>query len=156
MPKVDSERHASWINVINMLFSFNIYLCQFVEIYFILPQALNACAQRVQHANFMAGLSCLDPRMYYVIHQSLGYDMHSFWVGNCQFFSKTHNMKGVSLSVLFSFLRVWWPSFPFSFCPMCTINVFCACTLFSCVSCISLYHVIYNHLTQYSVYFEKG
>ena len=85
-----------------------------------------------------------------VLHQSVETanlcpktELRNFWI--------------ISYFVLFSFLCVRWPSFPTSCCPSprCAHHVFC--TLFSCLSIdSSLYHVIFSHVTVFSVFFGKS
>ena len=78
-------------------------------------------------------------------------------VGNCQTLSKDGPLQLVNNIIFRSFFLVRWPSFPTSFCPVpaCAHHVFSK--LFSCLSIdCSLYHVIFSHVTVFSVFFGKS
>ena len=81
-------------------------------------------------------------------------------VGNCQTLSKdgpSQLVDSVIFRPFFSFsLRpMSIVSYQFSPVPTCAHHVFC--TLFSCLSIdSSLYHVIFSHVTVFSVFFVKG
>ena len=86
-------------------------------------------------------------------------------VGNCQTLPKDGSLQIVNIyhiSFFFSFLCVRWPSFPTSFCPdpTCAQLVFRGICLYivTWFTCLyrSLYHVIFSHLTVFSVFFGKS
>ena len=80
-------------------------------------------------------------------------------VGNCQTLSKdgpSQLVKNIIFRPFFLFfasdVHRFLPIFPV---PTCAHHVFC--TLFSCLSIDrSLYHVIFSHVTVFSVFFVKG
>ena len=80
-------------------------------------------------------------------------------VGNCQTLSKDGPSQLVNSIIFRPFLLSSrpMPIFSYQFCPIptCAHNVFC--TLFSYLSIdSSLYHVIFSHVTVFSVFFVKS
>ena len=80
------------------------------------------------------------------------------WVRNCQTLSKdgpSQLVNSIIFRPIFFSLRPM-SIFSYQYCPVptCTHHVFC--TLFSCLSIdSSLYHVIFSHVTVFSVFFVK-
>ena len=76
-------------------------------------------------------------------------------VGNCQTLSKDGPSQLVNSIIFLSLRPMSIVSYQFCPVPTCAQHVFC--TLFSCLSIdSSLYHVIFSHVTVFSVFFIKG
>ena len=79
-------------------------------------------------------------------------------VGNCQTLSKdgpSQLVNSIIFRPFFSLRPMSIVSYQFCPVPTCAHHVFC--TLFTCLSIdSSLYHVIFSHVTVFSVFFVKG
>ena len=110
---------------------------------------------------YIGQILCLDTCLYHVIHQShvrLLLFVVSRWE-TAKLCPKTdlRNLWIVSYFVLFFFSLRPMSIVSYQFClvPTCAHHVFC--TLFSCLSIdSSSYHVIFSHVTVFSVFFVKG